>query len=158
MGLITIKEPYMGMVCLGSPNYSIQTIYWEYMMQLVQDHSPEMTVRRDGGVAYHPSEIFIADDVATCSECGAIIAEVTPLSINDAYYCPDCYCKKIKKINDSYEKHYDQSRKANETIVMCQCCLRWLCDDEIDHYAFGNVCPECLEEFFDEEKIKNFRL
>jgi hypothetical protein len=44
MGLITIKEPYMGMVCLGSPNYSIQTIYWEYIMQLVQDHSPEMTI------------------------------------------------------------------------------------------------------------------
>jgi hypothetical protein len=44
MGLITIKEPYMGMVRLGVPNFSIQTIYWEYIMLLVQDHSPEMTI------------------------------------------------------------------------------------------------------------------
>jgi hypothetical protein len=44
MGLITIKEPYKGVVRLGTPNFSIQTIYWEYIMQLVQDHSPDMTI------------------------------------------------------------------------------------------------------------------
>jgi hypothetical protein len=44
MGLITIKEPCMGVVRLCTPNYSIQTIYWEYIMQLVQDHSPDMTI------------------------------------------------------------------------------------------------------------------
>jgi hypothetical protein len=34
----------MGVVRLCTPNYSIQTIYWEYIMQLVQDHSPDMTI------------------------------------------------------------------------------------------------------------------
>ncbi|GHV64265.1 hypothetical protein FACS1894199_02120 [Bacteroidia bacterium] len=44
MGLLTIKEPVMRKVRLGIPNYSIRTLYWEYIMKLVREHSPEMTL------------------------------------------------------------------------------------------------------------------
>jgi hypothetical protein len=44
MGLLTIKEPVMNKVRLGIPNYSIRTLYWEYIMKLVREHSPEMTI------------------------------------------------------------------------------------------------------------------
>ncbi|GHV63843.1 hypothetical protein FACS1894199_00710 [Bacteroidia bacterium] len=44
MGLLTIKEPVMSKVRLGIPNYSIRTLYWEYIMKLVREHSPEMTL------------------------------------------------------------------------------------------------------------------
>ena len=36
MGLLTIEKPEMGMVRLCIPNYSIKTVYWEYIMKSVQ--------------------------------------------------------------------------------------------------------------------------
>ena len=36
MGLLTIEKPVMGNVQLRIPNYSIKTVYWEYMMKSVQ--------------------------------------------------------------------------------------------------------------------------
>ena len=36
MGLLTIEKPVMGKVRLCIPNYSIKTIYWEYIMESVQ--------------------------------------------------------------------------------------------------------------------------
>ncbi|GAP71238.1 AAA family ATPase [Candidatus Symbiothrix dinenymphae] len=44
MGLLTIKEPVMGKVWLGIPNYSIRTLYWEYVMKFVREQSPAMTI------------------------------------------------------------------------------------------------------------------
>jgi hypothetical protein len=44
MGLLTIKEPYLLQLRLGIPNYSIQTIYWEYIMKLAMENSPNMSV------------------------------------------------------------------------------------------------------------------
>jgi hypothetical protein len=44
MGLITIKEPYLAKARLGIPNYSIKTVYWEYISRLTQESSPLMTV------------------------------------------------------------------------------------------------------------------
>jgi hypothetical protein len=44
MGLLTIKEPVMNKVRLGIPNYSIRTLYWEYIMKLVREQSPDMTI------------------------------------------------------------------------------------------------------------------
>jgi hypothetical protein len=44
MGLLTIKEPVMSKVRLGIPNYSIRTLYWEYVMKIVREQSPEMTI------------------------------------------------------------------------------------------------------------------
>ena len=44
MGLITIKEPLLARVRLGIPNYSIETVYWEYIMRLTREGSPQMTV------------------------------------------------------------------------------------------------------------------
>jgi len=44
MGLITIKEPYLARVRLGIPNYSIETVYWEYIRRLTEESSPQMTV------------------------------------------------------------------------------------------------------------------
>jgi hypothetical protein len=44
MGLLTIKEPYFSQVRLGIPNYSIQTIYWEYIRLLMQDTSLETSM------------------------------------------------------------------------------------------------------------------
>ncbi|GHT64017.1 hypothetical protein AGMMS50239_20970 [Bacteroidia bacterium] len=44
MGLLTIKEPVMNKVRLGILNYSIRTLYWEYIMKLVREQSPEMTI------------------------------------------------------------------------------------------------------------------
>jgi hypothetical protein len=44
MGLLTIKEPYLIQVKLGIPNYSIKTLYWEYLMQLMQETSPDTSV------------------------------------------------------------------------------------------------------------------
>ena len=36
MGLLTIEKPLMGMVRLCIPNYSIKTVYWEYIMKSAQ--------------------------------------------------------------------------------------------------------------------------
>jgi hypothetical protein len=44
MGLLTIKAPYLNKVRLGIPNYSIQTLYWEYISRLTRDTSPLMTI------------------------------------------------------------------------------------------------------------------
>ncbi|GAP72800.1 AAA ATPase [Candidatus Symbiothrix dinenymphae] len=44
MGLLTIKEPVMGKMRLGIPNYSIRTLYWEYVMKFVREQSPAMTI------------------------------------------------------------------------------------------------------------------
>jgi len=44
MGLITIKEPYLARVRLGIPNYSIETVYWEYIHRLTQETSPLMSI------------------------------------------------------------------------------------------------------------------
>ncbi|MDR2115928.1 MAG: ATP-binding protein [Planctomycetaceae bacterium] len=44
MGLLTIKEPYLGELRLIIPNYSIQTTYWEYLRNLVKDRSPNITL------------------------------------------------------------------------------------------------------------------
>jgi hypothetical protein len=34
----------MNKVRLGIPNYSIRTLYWEYILKLVREHSSEMTI------------------------------------------------------------------------------------------------------------------
>jgi len=39
MGLLTIEKPVFGKVRLCIPNYSIKTVYWEYIMKLVQQSS-----------------------------------------------------------------------------------------------------------------------
>jgi hypothetical protein len=44
MGLLTIKGPYLSQQKLGIPNYSTKTIYWEYIMRLLRDTSPETSV------------------------------------------------------------------------------------------------------------------
>ncbi|GHT51682.1 hypothetical protein AGMMS49982_09780 [Bacteroidia bacterium] len=45
MGLLTIKEPYLFQLKLGIPNYSIKTLYWEYLMKLTRDNSPDMNIK-----------------------------------------------------------------------------------------------------------------
>jgi hypothetical protein len=44
MGLITIKGQELGGVRLGIPNFSIETVYWEYIRRLTRESSPLMTV------------------------------------------------------------------------------------------------------------------
>jgi hypothetical protein len=44
MGLITIKEPDLASVRLCIPNYSIETVYWEYIRRLTQESSPLMSI------------------------------------------------------------------------------------------------------------------
>jgi hypothetical protein len=44
MGLITIKEPYFSEVRLCIPNYSIETVYWEYIRRLTEESSPQMSI------------------------------------------------------------------------------------------------------------------
>jgi hypothetical protein len=44
MGLLTIKERSFPNLLLCIPNYSIKTLYWEYLDRLVKDSSPEMTL------------------------------------------------------------------------------------------------------------------
>jgi hypothetical protein len=44
MGLLTIKEPYLFQIKLGIPNYSVKTIYWEYIAQLIEETSPDLDV------------------------------------------------------------------------------------------------------------------
>jgi len=39
MGLLTIEKPMLGKVRLTIPNYSIKTLYWEYVMKSVQINS-----------------------------------------------------------------------------------------------------------------------
>ncbi|MDR3220250.1 MAG: hypothetical protein LBU22_14970 [Dysgonamonadaceae bacterium] len=44
MGLLTIKEPYLFQLKLGIPNYSIKTLYWEYLSTLTMNTSPKMDI------------------------------------------------------------------------------------------------------------------
>jgi hypothetical protein len=44
MGLITIKEPCVSEVRLCIPNYSIRTVYWEYLRRLTAESSPLMSI------------------------------------------------------------------------------------------------------------------
>ena len=39
MGLLTIEKPVFGKVRLCIPNYSIQTVFWEYILIMVQERS-----------------------------------------------------------------------------------------------------------------------
>ena len=39
MGLLTIEKPMMGMVWLCIPNYSIKTVFWEYILKMAQINS-----------------------------------------------------------------------------------------------------------------------
>ncbi|MDR1674962.1 MAG: ATP-binding protein [Tannerella sp.] len=45
MGLLTVREPYLNKSRLEIPNYSIRTLYWEYIMKLTRGNSPGMTVQ-----------------------------------------------------------------------------------------------------------------
>jgi hypothetical protein len=47
MGLLTIKKPYLNKVRLGIPNYSIRTVFWEYISRLARETSPLMTINVD---------------------------------------------------------------------------------------------------------------
>jgi hypothetical protein len=42
MGLITIQEPYLQKLKLCIPNYTIKTIYWEYIMRLLRETIPSI--------------------------------------------------------------------------------------------------------------------
>jgi hypothetical protein len=44
MGLLTIRKPYFMKLYLTVPNYSIKTLYWEYIAKQLTETSPEMTV------------------------------------------------------------------------------------------------------------------
>ncbi|MDR2627812.1 MAG: ATP-binding protein [Dysgonamonadaceae bacterium] len=44
MGLLTIKEPYLNQLKLGIPNYSIKTLYWEYLMKMTRETSPDLNI------------------------------------------------------------------------------------------------------------------
>jgi hypothetical protein len=45
MGLLTIKEPVFGKLRLEIPNYSIRTLYWEYILMMADENSPGMTIQ-----------------------------------------------------------------------------------------------------------------
>ena len=52
MGLVTVDiEEETGTTLLKIPNYSIKTMYWEYMKNIITEQNPEML--------YDPSKIFI---------------------------------------------------------------------------------------------------
>ncbi|MDR0613970.1 MAG: ATP-binding protein [Dysgonamonadaceae bacterium] len=44
MGLLTIKEPYFYQSKLTVPNYSIKTLYWEYIMKMTRETSPDLNI------------------------------------------------------------------------------------------------------------------
>jgi hypothetical protein len=45
MGLLTIKEEDYASLRLCIPNYSIKTLYWEYLIEIIQETSPEITIQ-----------------------------------------------------------------------------------------------------------------
>jgi hypothetical protein len=45
MGLLTIREPYRFQLKLCIPNYSVKTIYWEYLAKQITETSPDITIR-----------------------------------------------------------------------------------------------------------------
>ncbi|MDR0614276.1 MAG: ATP-binding protein [Dysgonamonadaceae bacterium] len=44
MGLLTIREPYLNQLRLTIPNYSIKTLYWEYLMKMTRETSPDLNI------------------------------------------------------------------------------------------------------------------
>ncbi|MDR1119844.1 MAG: ATP-binding protein, partial [Dysgonamonadaceae bacterium] len=44
MGLLTIKEPYLTQLKLTIPNYSIRTLYWEYITKITRETSPDLNI------------------------------------------------------------------------------------------------------------------
>ncbi|MDR0573806.1 MAG: ATP-binding protein [Tannerella sp.] len=44
MGLLTIDAPYRLQLRLRIPNYSIKTLYWEYIAKQIMETSPDMTI------------------------------------------------------------------------------------------------------------------
>jgi hypothetical protein len=44
LGLLTIKEETLMQLRLGIPNFSIRTVFWEYLDRLTRDSSPDMTI------------------------------------------------------------------------------------------------------------------
>jgi hypothetical protein len=44
MGLLTIKEPYLNQLRLVIPNYSIKTLYWEYILKMTRETSPDLSI------------------------------------------------------------------------------------------------------------------
>jgi hypothetical protein len=44
MGLLTIIAPLWNKVRLGIPNYSIRTLYWEYLIMMTNQTSPDMAI------------------------------------------------------------------------------------------------------------------
>ncbi|MDR2622506.1 MAG: ATP-binding protein [Dysgonamonadaceae bacterium] len=44
MGLLTIDAPYRSRLKLRIPNYSIKTLYWEYLAKQIMETSPETTI------------------------------------------------------------------------------------------------------------------
>jgi hypothetical protein len=44
LGLLTIKEEYFSKLRLCIPNYSIRTVFWEYLGHLTRDSSPDMNI------------------------------------------------------------------------------------------------------------------
>ncbi|GHV67168.1 hypothetical protein FACS1894199_12090 [Bacteroidia bacterium] len=45
MGLLTIKGSYLNEMRLEIPNYSIKTLYWDYIVRMVKETSPSMTIQ-----------------------------------------------------------------------------------------------------------------
>jgi hypothetical protein len=44
LGLLTVKERHVMGLSLCIPNYSIQTLYWEYLARLTKDTSPDINI------------------------------------------------------------------------------------------------------------------
>jgi hypothetical protein len=44
MGLLTVREPYRMKVLLHIPNYSIKTLYWEYLIKQIAETSLEINI------------------------------------------------------------------------------------------------------------------
>ncbi|GHV30787.1 hypothetical protein FACS1894177_04000 [Bacteroidia bacterium] len=45
MGLLTIKGSYLNQMRLEIPNYSVKTLYWDYIVRMTQETSPLMTIQ-----------------------------------------------------------------------------------------------------------------
>jgi hypothetical protein len=44
MGLLTVRERSLMDISLRIPNYSVKTLYWEYIAKQVTETSPDITV------------------------------------------------------------------------------------------------------------------
>jgi hypothetical protein len=47
MGLLTVKERKLMKISLRIPNYSVKTLYWEYIAKQVTETSPDITIKVD---------------------------------------------------------------------------------------------------------------